>query len=58
MLAVGSDDPRPNAGGKVEIHEYSNTGRQLFLRERQVFSVYADGKLLMKVQKRTNATIS
>lgn len=28
MLAVGSDDPRTNAGGKVEIHEYSNTGRK------------------------------
>ena len=28
MLAVGSDDPSTNAGGKVEIHEYSDAGRK------------------------------
>lgn len=28
MLAVGSDDPRPTAGGKVEIHECSSSGRK------------------------------
>ncbi|XP_047130170.1 nucleoporin SEH1 isoform X1 [Hydra vulgaris] len=28
MLAVGSDDTSPNAGGKVEIHEYNNNARK------------------------------
>lgn len=27
MLAVGSDDPSPNATGKVEIHVLNNNNR-------------------------------
>lgn len=28
MLAVGSDDPSSNAGGKVELHEYNSSARK------------------------------
>ncbi len=27
MIAVGSDDPNPSAGGKVQIYEYSDNTR-------------------------------
>jgi len=27
MLAIGSDDPNPSAGGKVQIYEYSDSVR-------------------------------
>ena len=29
MLAVGSDDPNTNAGGKVQIHEYNEASRSV-----------------------------
>jgi nucleoporin SEH1/centrosomal protein CEP192 len=29
MLAVGSDDTNPSAGGKVQIHEYHDDSRYM-----------------------------
>ena len=29
MLAAGSDDPNPSAGGKVQIYEYNDATRSV-----------------------------
>jgi len=38
MIAVGSDDPNPSAGGKVHIYEYNDSARK-FLKSETVYVV-------------------
>jgi len=38
MLAVGSDDTNPSAGGKVQIHEYYDDSR--YLHNKTIMTTY------------------
>lgn len=37
MLAVGSDDPNTSAGGKVQVHEYSEASRSVLFNSKIVY---------------------